>query len=281
MSMFDSLNNPAQIGLNALAGFQQGRQMRMEETSRNALNALLRGGGNTPGIGDGIPGNQQMGGGAVPWGDLTPQDRQTALSFMKYNQDQQSAQQQQQQTQMVQLGRLLDYAKDETTYQQARQAAQQIGIDVSRAPANFDPAWVQQQRMVLSAFEKDGGQQISGLARELQDAGYQPGTPEFQQAMTVALQGKYAPQYTDQQGNLRQARLPSLPQPGQPAQPAQPVKETSFEAASDIARQMGPQFPEFVRNNGFRVRVASPEQAMQLPSGTPLILPDGSEGVVP
>lgn len=280
MSMFDSLNNPAQIGLNALAGFQQGRQMRMEETSRNALNALLRGGGNTPGIGDGIPGNQQMGGGAVPWGDLTPQDRQTALSFMKYNQDQQSAQQQQQQTQMVQLGRLLDYAKDETTYQQARQAAQQIGIDVSRAPANFDPAWVQQQRMVLSAFEKDGGQQISGLKRELIDAGYQEGSPALQEAMYKALSGKYGSEYYDDTtGQIKRTALP-LPQAA-PTKPAQPVKETSFEAASDIARKMGPQFPEFVRNNGFRVRVASPEQAMQLPSGTPLILPDGSEGVVP
>lgn len=282
MSMFDSLNNPANIGNSLLAGFQQGRQMRQEEASKKALNALLSGGVNTPGIGDGIPGNKPMPGGpAVPWNDLTPQDRQTAMQFMRFNQDQQAAQQKQEQTQMVQLGRLLDYAKDETTYQQARQAAQQIGIDVSRAPANYDPAWVQRQRMVLSAFEKDGGQQISGLARELTDAGYTPGSPEFLQAMQVALQGKYAPQYTDAQGNLRQARLPGLPQPGQPQTPAQPVKETSFEAAADIAKQMGPEFPNFVRNNGFRVRVASPEQAMQLPSGTPLILPDGTEGVVP
>lgn len=264
MGMFDSLMDPGQIGQNALLGFQQGRMMRQENDTRNALSVLAQN-PNDPNA----------------YQTLAKANPELAIQYRGQMGQQQAAQQKQEQTQMVQLGRLLDYAKDETTYQQARQAAQQIGIDVSRAPANFDPTWVQQQRMVLSAFEKDGGQQISGLARELQDAGYQQGTPEFQQAMTVALQGKYAPQYTDQQGNLRQARLPSLPQPGQPAQPAQPVKETSFEAASDIARQMGPQFPEFVRNNGFRVRVASPEQAMQLPSGTPLILPDGSEGVVP
>lgn len=202
MGMFDSLLAPGDIGMNALVSFDQGRQMRRENDTRNALATLAQN-----------PDDPNA------YKALAQAAPELALKYRGQMADQQAAQQKQQQTQMVQLGRLLDYAKDEQTYQQARQAAQQIGIDISRAPANFDPAWVQQQRMVLSAFEKDGGQQISGLARELQDAGYQPGTPEFTEAMGIALQGKYAPQYTDAQGNLRQARLPNLPRPGQAAQP--------------------------------------------------------------
>lgn len=265
MGMFDSLMDPGQIGQNALLGFQQGRQMRQENDTRNALSTLAQN-PNDPNA----------------YQTLAKANPELAIQYRGQMGQQQAAQQKQEQTQMVQLGRLLDYAKDEQTYQQARQAAQQIGIDVSKAPANFNPAWVQQQRMVLSAFEKDGGQQISGLKREFIDAGYQDGSPELAQAMYKALSGKYGSEYYDDTtGQIKRTALP-LPQAApQASQPAQPVKETSFEAASDIARKMGPQFPDFVRNNGFRVRVASPEQAMQLPSGTPLILPDGSEGVVP
>ena len=125
---------------------------------------------------------------------------------------------------MQQLGRLLNHATDETTYQQSLAAAKQIGLDVSSAPPSFDPQWVGQQKLVLQAYEKDGGAQISGLARELSDAGYKPGTPEFQQAMATALRGKYAPQYTDQQGNVRMGQLPALPAIGQTAQAPQAVQ---------------------------------------------------------
>lgn len=189
---------------NALAmmmqGFDQGREIKREQGVRNALGTLIQN-----------PNDQGA------FGALAQGAPEMALQFRGQQQTQQQAQAKQQQEQLIQMGRLLDNARDEPTYQQSLAAAKQIGIDTTRAPANFDPNWVAQQKTVLSAFEKDGGQQISGLARELQDAGYQPGTPAFQKAMTVALQGKYAPQYTDQQGNLRQGTLPSLPQPAQQA----------------------------------------------------------------
>lgn len=220
-----------------LQGFDQGQELKRQEKSRTALGAIL-GGGVTPqptsgrvggaidpsmapggGIGGGIQQQRaEMGGApAIPWNDLTPEDMRTAITVRGQQQTQQTAQAKQQQDQLVQMGRLLDGARDEGSYQQSLAAAKQIGIDVSRAPANFDANWINQQKMVLSAFEKDGGKAISGLARELQDAGYQPGTTAFQEAMGIALQGKYAPQYTDGQGNLRQGSLPRLPAPGQPA----------------------------------------------------------------
>ena len=125
---------------------------------------------------------------------------------------------------MQQLGRLLNHATDETTYQQSLAAAKQIGLDVSSAPPSFDPQWVGQQKLVLQAYEKDGGAQISGLKRELIDAGYVDGSPELSQAMLTALRGKYAPQYTDQQGNVRMGQLPALPAIGQTAQAPQAVQ---------------------------------------------------------
>lgn len=41
-------------------------------------------------------------------------------------------------------GRLLQGVRDESTYQSAKQAAAQAGLDVSQLPPNYDPAWVQQ-----------------------------------------------------------------------------------------------------------------------------------------
>lgn len=265
MGMYDSLSNPGQIGQNALLAFQQARELRKRDDQQKALTAYAT-----------DPNDNNLNALAHYAPEFVIQQRQATAK-------QQQEQAKGQQEQMKIVSNLLRNVTDEASFQRARAIAQQNGIPLDRVPQHYDPQWVGNQVAFLDAFEKDGGQHISGLARELQDAGYQPGSPEFQKAMMTALQGKYAPQYTDAQGNLRQARLPDLPPPGQPAQQVQqqPTKETSFEAASDIARQMGPEFPDFVRNNGFRVRVASPEQAMQLPRGTPLILPDGSEGVVP
>jgi hypothetical protein len=272
---------------NALNAFDEGRKMRREETARNALGVILGGGqttpGQTPGIGDGIPGNKPMGGvdpTAQAWADLGRADPLTALKARELFAGKAKEQRSAQAEQMQQLGRILNHARDEATYQQARQAAQKIGIDISSAPANYDPAWVDQQKLVLSAFEKDGGQQISGLARELQDAGYQPGTPQFADAMRTALQGKYAPTYTDEQGNMRRGQLPALP--GAAATPQQPQQAITFEMYRGATNGLGSQgAAAWLQRNGLPVKVATPQEAHQLPRGTKIILPDGSEGVVP
>jgi hypothetical protein len=248
----------------ALDGYEQGRQMRQQEGARKALGALV------------VNPND-----AGAFNALAQAAPEYALQFRGQQQQVQLSQAKAQCEQFQQLGRLLNHATDETTYQQSLAAARQIGIDVSSAPTSYDPNWVNQQKLVLQAYEKDGGQQISGLAKELSDAGYKPGTPEFLQAMKIALQGKYAPTYTDEQGNMRQGQLPALPNVGQTAAPSQPRKPVTMQAAMDAVRQAGPRAAEFIRNNGFMVQVTTPEEARQLPSGTPILLPDGSEGVVP
>lgn len=100
-------------------------------------------------------------------------------------------------------------------YGQRIAAAQQLGIDVSTVPQTYDPAWVQQNAAIFNAFAKDGGQQISGIARELVDAGYQPGTEAFNTAMRGVIENKYASEYVDEYGNTRRRSALSLGAPTQ------------------------------------------------------------------
>ncbi len=83
----------------------------------------------------------------------------------------------------VVLGKLLDHAVDEPSYQQSLAAAKQYGIDTTGAPPNFDPNWVGQQKMIVQAFAKDGGQAMSAAGKQAIDMGYHPGTPEFNNAV--------------------------------------------------------------------------------------------------
>jgi hypothetical protein len=250
----------------ALEGYEQGKQMRRDTATRNALGALVQN-----------PNDQ------AAFGELAQNAPEYAMQFRGQQQQVQLGQAKQRGDQMQQLGRLLNHATDETTYQQSLAAAKQIGLDVSSAPPSFDPNWVGQQRLVLQAYEKDGGQALTSEARNLVQLGYKPGTPEFQQALAQAVNAGFAKPYTGQGGETR-LYSPNIAVPAQMAPqqaPAQPRKPVSMQAAMDVVRQAGPQAAEFVRNNGFAVQVTTPDEARQLPSGTPIILPDGSEGVVP
>lgn len=137
-------------------------------------------------------------------------DPRTAIQIGQMQQDGAYKRQQMQATQqkagmeqMTVMAKLLNQSTDEGTYQQSLAAARQMGLDVSKAPPQFDPAWVGQQKMIVEAFTKDGGQGISGIARELQDAGYKPGSTEFAEAMRGVINNKYATEYVDEAGNTR------------------------------------------------------------------------------
>lgn len=126
------------------------------------------------------------------------------------------AQQQQRRASMQDVSRLFDGVTPEN-YTQRVQLAQQMGLDVSGVPQTFDPGWVSQQQQMVRFFADQGEEKISGIARELVDAGFQPGTPEFNQAMRDVIQNKYATEYVDEQGNVRRRSALSLP--GASAQP--------------------------------------------------------------
>lgn len=247
--------------------FQQGQEMRRQADGRNALAAYAS-----------DPNENSL-------NAISPYNPQFVVQTKRQDQqfklEQQKLQQKTHGEQMQVLGRLIAPVNDEASYQQALAAARQGGLDVSTAPPNFDPQYIGQTKRLVDAFNKDGGKAISAAGQQALDLGYQRDTPGFAQVVAQILEAGQAKPYVVG-GETRLYRPSFAPAPQQPPQAApQPMKETSFEAATDIARQMGAQFPDFVRNNGFRVRVTSPDQAMQLPSGTPLILPDGSEGVTP
>ena len=187
-----NLTNPGQVGLGAMQAFQQGRDQRRQDDTRTAFASYATdpSEGNLNGLAQFDP---QF---------VMQAKQQQAQAARQAQQDQVTAAEQARQK-MGMVARLLDGVQDENTYRQGLAAAQQMGLDVSQAPPTYDPNWVGQQRMIASLFEKGNEQQISGIARELQDAGYKPGTPEFNEAMKGVIQNKYASEYVDEGGATR------------------------------------------------------------------------------
>lgn len=253
---------------NALAmmmqGYDEGVKLRREEKSRAALNSMLG------------PG----------YGDMTPEDARTAVTFRKAQADLASSQQEQVQAQAQQIGRLLRAVKaDQSKYGNARAAAIQMGIPASKIPETYNPEWADQQLMIADAFEKDGGAGPTSTMKELVALGYKVGTPEFAQALAQAMNAEYAKPYVDQEGRTR-LHTPNIAVPAQaapqqaPHAPQQePLTYGQFKAYADV--QGLPKAAEWARQNGLSIRVNTPQEAEQLPRGTRIILPDGSEGVVP
>lgn len=255
---------------NALAAFEQGKQMRMERDTRNALGTLVTNPNDT-----------------AAFGNLAKNAPDVAMQFKQQQAEQQKAQREQHLQQVQTMSKLFGHAmRGPQQWQEAVQAAQQIGLDTSSIPQQYDPSWAGQQKLIADTFLKDGGQGMSGLAKELVDAGYKPGTPEFQSAMAQGINGKYGSDYVDEQGNVRR-RSPlnigggqaSAPQ-GAPQQPQQePLTFDMYQGA--VGAQGKAWADNWLKQNNLPIRVTTPQQAHSLPSGTAIILPDGSTGRVP
>lgn len=115
----------------------------------------------------------------------------------RQRQQQEAQQKQAQEAQQQKRAGLIDVAKlfDGVTpenYGQRLQVAQSMGLDTSAAPQAYDPAWVEQNRAIIGAFV-DKEDQLPAIAKELELAGYKPGTPEFTEQMRTVITNKYAP----------------------------------------------------------------------------------------
>ena len=64
------------------------------------------------------------------------------------------------------MTRLLGSARDEGSYQSAKETARQAGFDVSTVPPVFDPAWVANKQREAQALSSRAGQAVSSLERE-------------------------------------------------------------------------------------------------------------------
>lgn len=194
MNALAGLMNPAVIGQSVQHGFQNGRAMRSENETRNALSQLVQ-----------DPMNQDAMTSLAkynPQAAMQMQDRQRGIQGQQAKQAE--AAKAAQAKQMGQVRQLLSHAEQSPEgWQQAMSAAQGLGLDMSQLPQQYDPNWARQQLFILDAFDKDE-EALPGIARELQAAGLDVSSPEGQQALRKAIEGKYAGTYIDGQGNTRQ-----------------------------------------------------------------------------
>lgn len=192
--------DPNAIATNALAAFQMGRQEREHQDARRAF-------------GDYASNPSEQGLNALAQFDprfvMAERERQT--------QQQQSQQQQAREQQQI-VARLINSVTDEATYQQALSAAQRLGLDTNGAPPNFDPQWVGEMKFLATAMQ-DRRDDLPGIADELVAAGFNPGTPEFIEAMRGVINNKYASEYVDEGGNIRRRSALALPSVQQGPQP--------------------------------------------------------------
>lgn len=123
-------------------------------------------------------------------------DQMNALAQRQAAADQQAAQERRR-ADLPFVGRLLNTVTDEASYQQARGVAQQYGIDLSNAPQNFDPNWIEQQKLTVQSLADPHKQEaLTNIAKELVDAGYQYGSTDFNTMLRqriAASDAKYVP----------------------------------------------------------------------------------------
>jgi len=78
-------------------------------------------------------------------------------------------------------------------------------------------------------------------------------------------------------------QMPGMPQPVQSqASVGSDIPALDMGQVKAAMQSLGPAGTvAWLQKNNIKVKVSTPQEAMQLPSGTPILLPDGSEGKVP
>lgn len=252
-------------GGNALNAFESGRKARDEMQGRNALAAYAT-----------DPNDQNL-------NALAQSQPQFVIQQKQQMAQQQAGLIEKHRAEMGLMAKLAEQVKDEGSYQQALQVAKQYGLDVSQAPPNYDPNWASQMGMIANAFLKDDGKTLSGIAKELTDAGYQPGTPQFMQAMTGVINNKYASDYVDEQGNTRRRSALDLQGAGQQGQPAAPPQGqnvlTPEQLHGNVASMGAGPVADWIRSSGVVVQIANEADYNLLPPGASYIDPAGHQRV--
>ena len=210
--------------------YRQGQEEARQRKTENALRDYVM-----SKVGD----NQQI-------GAIAEADPRLAMQVQQQEAAAQASAREQQMKQMPVLGRLLSYAKQgPQQWAEAISTAQSYGMDVSRVPQQFDPAWADTQIM---------------FAQAMQD----PQTLDKLPAMAQEVMLSLPPDQRDVnnpafvQGMSGQAEMVITPNPG------------GFSAGAPAGG-----------GGGNMPRVSSPQEAAQLPPGTQFMMPDGRIGTVP
>jgi hypothetical protein len=116
-------------------------------------------------------------------------DPRLGMQFQQRQQEQAAKQQEAQRQRVQEVARLFDGINDEQTYQQRISLAQRMGVDTAGVPANYDPAWVQENALIMR-LAADKPEALSTIGKEAVDAGYQPGSPEYASFVKQRIQAE-------------------------------------------------------------------------------------------
>lgn len=145
-------------------GMQLGRDAREAQDARGLKNALASYVTN--------PNDPQAIGKVAqydPKAAMTLQDRATAQADADRKKQQETA---------MTLAKLFQGIPDEATYQQRLGVAKRMGIDVSAAPPNFDPKWVEENGLIMQTVAQNP-ESLSTFGKIAEDEGLKRGTPEY------------------------------------------------------------------------------------------------------
>lgn len=195
--------------------------------------------------------------------DLAARQQQTELQRQQFERQQQQLEQQAQEQEAArrreqagQIAQLTRGVRDEATYQQARRAAQAYGIDISAAPPNYDPDWVQTQHILADTFFREGSDKLTNTAQELVEAGFEPGTPAFQRRMAQRIAMQDSKVVNTTAGGMSGMLGPNgyepfiLPNPGTAAAGAPVEEERKTIGERSFVRRGGQWFEETAASNG-------------------------------
>lgn len=163
---------------NALAYFQMGQQLGQQVIDKRINSAAARF----------MQGDQNAIADVAKYDAGLGMQLQERAARQKAMAEEQAAKQREQLRQSaIQQAQLLGNVTDESSFQQARQVAAQLQMDVSKIPVTYNPQWVEEQKLI-TRFVAEKPEALSTFGKIAADKGLQPGTPEF--AADVAAQVK-------------------------------------------------------------------------------------------
>lgn len=87
-------------------------------------------------------------------------------------------------------------------YRQRYGVAQQMGIDMTGVPEQFDPQWVSQTEQIFSFYAKNPAA-LSGAGKQAVDMGLEPGSPEYEATVRQLVEAQLAKPYLGSGGETR------------------------------------------------------------------------------
>lgn len=243
MSMFNALMDPREVGMAFQQGYDAQQQRNDQQNAKNAMrnfamnpddpNALAQIGQFDPRL-------------MVQVQNAQRQARMDDFQMQQYQAKAEEAGREQKQAQLGQIARLFQGVTPEN-YANRVSIAQQMGVDISGVPEQFDPEWTARQGEIFS-FLAGQPEALSAAGKQAQDMGLQPGTPEFKRAVSQIIEfGMPKYQVVPEGGTLVNTRDPSAVQQfaqGQPsAGPAEGSTATNPQTGQKIILRNGQWVP--------------------------------------